>query len=160
MKVSGLILEGSYIQRNNYGNAKSLINVLTIGAELDGLVRITRIAESYYFDKIGAFQIPTQTLVLAGMNHYQFTGDNGIPPASIGANDINPEISNSAAISSVTNAISVFVSQTLNIGLQKSEQDTIEECITSTETLLDPIVEAFKLEGKNLFISFSLIRLF
>lgn len=151
--MSGLILEGSYIQRKNYANAKSLVNVLTIGAELDGLVRITRIAESYYFDKIGAFKIPTQTLVLAGMNHYQFTGDNGIPPASIESNDFKPEVSNSAAVLSVTNAISVFVSQTLNIELKKSEQNTIGKYIASTETLLDPIVEAFKLEGKSFYIS-------
>ena len=56
VKLAGLILEGSYIKRANNMVASCLVNILTIGAELDGLVRITRIAESYYFDSINKFQ--------------------------------------------------------------------------------------------------------
>ena len=51
--VKGLILEGGYIVRKNRNlieNATLIESVLSIGGELDGLNRISRMAESLYFD--------------------------------------------------------------------------------------------------------------
>lgn len=52
----GVILEGSFIQKNklNKTRSSSFPPVLTLGAELDGLARITRMAESYYYDYLDA----------------------------------------------------------------------------------------------------------
>lgn len=50
----GVILEGSFVQKAklNQTRSGSFPPILTLGAELDGLARLTRIAESYYFDNI------------------------------------------------------------------------------------------------------------
>ena len=54
--------------------------VLTIGAELDGLARITRLAESYYFDNLITTKDGSNTIIIPGMNHYQFCGEGNPPP--------------------------------------------------------------------------------
>ena len=81
------------------------------------------------------------------MNHYQFTGDNGPPPAAIAANDFRAEVSNADAVSTLAGVISAFVSQSLGVEVRQSERDLIKKVADATRELLDPIVEAFLLEG-------------
>ena len=52
VKLSGVILEASYVNRVNYDRvaAAKNISILTIAGELDGVNRITRMAESFLFD--------------------------------------------------------------------------------------------------------------
>lgn len=49
---SGTILEGSFVQKANLNKtrADSFPPVLTLGAELDGLARLTRITQAFYYD--------------------------------------------------------------------------------------------------------------
>ncbi len=65
-KLAGLILLNSYLKQSNYDNFNSL-PVLTIGGELDGLVRVTKFAESSYFDS----ELSRMTFIIEGMNHFQ-----------------------------------------------------------------------------------------
>lgn len=54
VKVVGLILEGSYITRKNLNliqNTNLISSILSISGELDGVNRISRMAESFYFDR-------------------------------------------------------------------------------------------------------------
>lgn len=53
-KFAGLVLEGATILRKNYELVKDsnlISSILTIGGELDGLNRISRMSESVYFDE-------------------------------------------------------------------------------------------------------------
>lgn len=53
-KFAGLVLEGASILRKNYELVKDstlISSILTIGGELDGLNRISRMSESVYFDE-------------------------------------------------------------------------------------------------------------
>lgn len=49
----GTVLEGSFVQKSklNATRVSSFPPVFTLGAELDGLARITRLAESFYYDE-------------------------------------------------------------------------------------------------------------
>lgn len=111
--VKGLILEGGYIVRKNRNlveNSTLVESVLTISGELDGVNRISRMAESLHFDL--KFQnrngIKRMTHLVPGMNHYQFAGD-GIPPSNVKNNDITPEITNEQARRSISDILAAHI---------------------------------------------------
>ena len=147
-KVSGLILEGAYVQRKNFAIQSVLNNILTIGGELDGLNRITRMAEAFYFNQknVMANQI---TLIVNGMNHYQFSGD-GQPPILIQQNDIQPEIENSQARDQVTSVLTSFMNISLNIQTDDDKR-LISLYTQNTLLLLEPVIQAFKMDGHYRF---------
>ena len=71
-KFDAVILEGSFIVRKNLDKSSNpkFPPVLTIGAELDWLARVTRMAESYYFNDLMTVKDHTYTIVIPGMNPY------------------------------------------------------------------------------------------
>jgi hypothetical protein len=86
VKVSGIILEGSYIERKHYdqvtNDASTMPPILALGGGLDGVNRIARMAESRYFDSKNADNralFKRLTLIVDGMNHYQFAGEGKYP---------------------------------------------------------------------------------
>ena len=145
VKFSGLILEGAYVERKNRDNSIKLdSNILTLGGELDGLNRITRMTESFYFNKKenNNKQI---TLLVKGMNHYQFAGE-GEPPFLVKQNDIKAEISDDQARDQITSIVNSFMKISLGIS---NDDDTklIQNQLNYTNQLVDPIIAAFQLEG-------------
>lgn len=71
---------------------------LTIGGSKDGLMRITRVAESYWHQvtNIAASQatlFPVE--VLKGVAHYQFAG--GVPPDFVQKNDLKGDVADKTA---------------------------------------------------------------
>lgn len=86
INVTGLILQGSFIQRPNLekSTAPKYPPILTLGGELDGLARVFRMAESYYFNTNSQnVKDKTYTIIIPGMNHYQFCGEGPPPPTVI-----------------------------------------------------------------------------
>jgi len=147
IRVSGLILEASFIKRSYYSNmGVNTLPVLTIGAELDGLVRISRFSESYFFDSKLA-----QTFVINGMNHYQFTGDESDPPEFISQNDFKPEITTTNSTDQSASIITAFMKQQLGLEIDES---IFKKYASSTSRLLQPLIDAFKLEGNSNCIYF------
>ena len=72
---------------------------LTMGGTKDGLMRITRVAESYYhqvanIDSSQANMFPVE--VMEGIAHYQFAG--GVPPSFVQKNDLKGDITDEAAL--------------------------------------------------------------
>ena len=148
-------MEGSFVESRNINKTKhsSFPPVYTIGAELDGMTRITRIAESFYYDY---FSHPTnspraplikqdQTVIVTGMCHFQFVS-SGEPTKIIRENDIAPEIELSEAQNRTTSLITAFMRSTLN---QATDSDTrlINDYMQSTQALVLPILSGFDLEG-------------
>ena len=73
-KFESLILLGSFVTRKNRSQLKDA-QILTVAAELDGLTRITRIAESFTIKRNN--KIKSDHRITEGMNHMQFaTGRN------------------------------------------------------------------------------------
>jgi len=65
-------LTGGYIQRKYLWPTFNFnVPTLTIGGELDGLSRITRIAEAFYVSKVRDNHIDDYPVIVApGVNHY------------------------------------------------------------------------------------------
>jgi hypothetical protein len=67
---AGQVLYGSVLVRKNTGAGAFATPTLTVGAELDGLMRISRVAEAWFYaQRDGADQRPV--IVLPGQSHMQ-----------------------------------------------------------------------------------------
>lgn len=91
---------------------------LTIGGSKDGLMRITRIAESYWHQITNI--TPSQSNffpveVLEGVSHYQFAG--GVPPSFVQDNDLRADVADADARTMVGQTMTTFIDQVLNTGL-------------------------------------------
>ena len=93
---------------------KYSVPTLTLGAELDGLMRITRLTEALYHsvirvgegvkDPIREFPV----IVIEGANHLQFSDESNIP-LMVKMRDLKAEISQSEAHNEIAKAISAFL---------------------------------------------------
>ena len=140
------VLMGSYLLRK-YRDETYPISTLTIGGELDGLCRVTRIMESFYHSVIKASNrtkavtnFPVVTV--AGMTHMQFA--SGDPPPMVKERDLRPEISEAQAHTAVASLVNTFIS--LHLGDPQS-LSVLSKAVETTELFMQPIITAFELEG-------------
>lgn len=96
---------GSVLERGNHvinddgtTHYKFKVPTLTMAGEKDGLMRVTRVAESWYhqIENIEDAQknmFPVFTL--EGASHWSFA--TGVPPSAVKKRDLRPEISESDA---------------------------------------------------------------
>ncbi|KAK6191736.1 hypothetical protein SNE40_003342 [Patella caerulea] len=92
--VKGILLFGSYLTKGNKLSDYP-VPVLTISGDLDGLTRVTRIAESFEELKANAAKSQnaiyrTPVIVLNGVNHGQFS--SGTMPSNVLEYDLTPEV--------------------------------------------------------------------
>ena len=97
---------------------------------------------SYYNSEQPSPQKDT-TIVIPGMNHYQFVA-SGTPPSHVAKNDIKPEIDNAAALKQVTEVIATFIQFTLG---DISKKSVLTSHVALSAQLLDPLISMLKLEG-------------
>ena len=143
--AKGQILMGSYLLEK-YRNVAYKVPTLTIGGELDGLTRVTRIMEAYYHQVLNATDKTTLTnfpvIVINGMTHLQFA--SGDPPPLVKLRDLAPEISYEDAHRKVATYITAFIS--LHTG-DSSAVKIIASAVQSSKVFLEPIITAYTLEG-------------
>eukprot|EP00457_Paulinella_chromatophora_P005137 gb/GEZN01005151.1/.p1 GENE.gb/GEZN01005151.1/~~gb/GEZN01005151.1/.p1 ORF type:complete len:569 (+),score=83.65 gb/GEZN01005151.1/:50-1756(+) len=91
------------------------VRTLTIGGELDGVVRVSRIAEAFYTQVALSSSSPSNhpVVVVLGLNHGIFLSDpaspgNALPP-SVATQDLQPEISPKQAQAILSELIAQFV---------------------------------------------------
>jgi len=103
-QIKGLITMGSTLTRDNRKMNKdgtthfNNVPTLTIGGTKDGLMRISRIAESWYHgrENIEAAQNWMFPVVaLDGVSHMGFT--SGTPPKAVLKRDLRPEVTEDVA---------------------------------------------------------------
>jgi hypothetical protein len=124
--------------------------VMTIGGELDGLARVTRMAEAYY-NQIATSDLgkeaATKTLpvtVVEGVTHMQFA--SGEIPQNVLHKDLVPEVSYDAAHRAIASDVAAFVR-----GLYDDNWADLESRVEETGKLVEPIVDALLLEGYHQF---------
>ena len=155
-KPNGMILLASFLVRSFRSESIPDIGpgqysfpncpVLSIGAELDGLARISRFAEAYY-NQIEQNTNPDEAkkqlpiTMVEGMTHMQFA--SGPIPREVMNRDLLPEISYDDAHSIVANDMTNFAIAVLNL----HNWDKLNDRIESSKKLLSPMIEAMKLEG-------------
>ena len=143
----GQILLGSFLLRK-YRNASYPVPTLTIGGELDGLCRVTRIMESYYHRILhaGDQQAAIKTFpvaVVEGMSHMQFA--SGDIPLLLKLRDLKPEISYDDAHKAVAGLMTAFMS--VRVDGNSTALSALTHAIQNTEKFLKPIIAAYELEG-------------
>ncbi len=83
------------------------------------------------------------------MNHYQFAGE-GIPPSNVANNDITASITNEQAWEAASDIIASFMHLSLKTSTEK-DKEVLVKAQEETNTLVNPLIEAFKLEGSYHF---------
>jgi len=157
--VDAQILLGSFITRafkNDY-HFSYPVPTLTVGAELDGLCRVTRIAEAYYTQLIDPYNVDIDSnnkkfpvTIISGASHMQFA--SGIPPDFVYEHDLAPEISYDEAHELIAQDMSDYMSS-LIIDAKDSEESMtrLQTRLKKTATFVNPIIEALNLEGYHNF---------
>ena len=92
--VAGQILTGGFLARSVIAPKLNYpVPTLTVGGELDGLARVTRIVESLYqMEKQQVSTMDFPVVVLQGVSHYQFAGEGPVPEL-LKLRDLTPEVS-------------------------------------------------------------------
>ena len=147
----GQILMGAYLLRN-YRNQTFPVPTLTLGGELDGLTRVTRIMEEYYHRILMAKNMQAATklfpvAVIEGMSHFQFASGN--IPSHVKNHDLKPEISYETAHALVANLTSAFLA--LQVGDTRG-LPAIQSAVKATGSFFKPVINAYQLEGSYNFL--------
>ena len=150
----GQILLGSFLLRK-YRNETYPVPTMTIGGELDGVSRVTRIMEEYYHrvlhsneeHKKMASAAAFPVVVVEGLSHMQFA--SGDPPALVKDRDLQPEISYDEAHAIVGSLMASFVAVRLG---DASQQHVIDDALSSTAAFVQPLIAAYEQEGFYNFV--------
>ena len=116
------------------------IPTLTLAGSKDGLMRITRIAESYWHQvtNINSSQANMFPVVaLEGVAHYQFAG--GVPPSFVQDNDLKGDVDDGSARDMVGDSIASFIGQVMTNSVAASND--------TTPGLMAPFLEGMHQEG-------------
>lgn len=154
-----MILMGAFLVRDfkseavpEVGPGQYMFNscpVLTIGGELDGLARITRIAEAYHTQinmntDVDHAKHYFPVTVVEGMSHMQFS--SGDIPKLVEMRDLLPEISYNEAHQYVSADVASFLN-----GVYNNDYSKLDTRLEQSLTLFDPIIKALELEGYHQF---------
>ena len=143
-KIFGQILIGSYLERKYRSSTEIYpISTLTLSGELDGLTRVTRIIEAFYFYST----YPHFTLIIPGMNHMNVA--SGKPPNRIIRNDISSEINETIAHQQLAILICDYMNMLLN---NQTTTSLLEYNFDRTKLFSQPYFDASKLEGSYHFL--------
>lgn len=130
----GLVLLGSFVLRKYRTSSGDFrVPTLTLGGEVDGVCRVTRMAEAFAVNK-GSSSV----IVLPGVSHMQFA--SGAASSVIQQHDLKPEVSEASAHSDIGRYVGSFLD---------SNSAELAAGSSSTATVLGPIVEAMRQEGSE-----------
>jgi hypothetical protein len=162
--VTAQILMGSFLTRvwkNDYVFSYP-VPTLTIGGELDGLARVTRISEAYYTQLLDpAAPVPYSpslpgsdlvktfpVTVIEGSTHMQFA--SGTPPDLVFKMDLVPEKSYPAAHRAIADDFVNYMRLHL-FPADTAPQEHLHRRLQETRAFAAPILDALHLEGYHNF---------
>ena len=138
-EITGQILLGSYLLRAYHlTNTTFPVPTLTLSGELDGLTRVTRIIESFYFYS----SYPHFTVIIPGMNHMNIA--SGKPTDSIIEKDIQSEINETTAHEELATRMIDYINMLLN---HQTITPMLEYNLNQTKIFAQPYIQALDLEG-------------
>lgn len=159
--ATGMVLLGSFITRNyKTGTTKEgrpiiefSVPSLTIGGEMDGLLRLTRVVESMYSQIVSApsneFDQAVKSkavTIIEGMNHMQFA--SGEPPKFVLDHDLQSEVSEKDAHKNVISDMSTFLQALQGNALSSNKYwKILSKRVEDSIKFAQPIIDAFLLEG-------------
>ena len=150
--VTGLVLLGAFLKRVHRGAPPYPIPTLTVGGGMDGVCRVSRIMEEY-IHRIHTAKNRTEAIkhfpvtVIPGMSHLQFA--SGPPSDLIKMYDLKAEIKNVSAHNMTSLVVSSFIEFSLHGS--SSRLRALELSVNKTRRFLQPLIEAYTLEGSYQF---------
>lgn len=157
-RVTAQILMGSFLTRTwktDY-HFSYPVPTLTIGGELDGLARVTRISEAFYTQLVDsnerALKVDLNSsfpvTVIKGTTHMQFA--SGAPPDLVYKMDLVPEKSYAEAHTLIAHDFIAFMSQYVLPEHDEASQ-TMQRRLLETSAFVAPILDSLHLEGYHNF---------
>ncbi|XP_065190022.1 uncharacterized protein LOC135820899 [Sycon ciliatum] len=154
--LRGQVLLGAFLLRkwrNTTGEGWQYpVSTLTVGGELDGLSRITRLAESYWHQVLhpypGAGPDRFPLVVLPGVTHFQFA--SGAPPYTVRERDFKPEVTLEAAQGMIASVVASYLTSHTPVAAQANIATTarqLEDMVKETGDLVEPLITALEMEG-------------
>ena len=152
INATGQILLNAFLQRK-YRNVTFPVSTLTVGGELDGLSRVTRIMEAYYHQIVLAknasqASIDWPVVVVAGMNHFDAASSS--PPLLVKERDLKSEISVQVAHEIIARLTTTFMEIRLGNDTGRS---TLLDAVKETDVIVNPLIRAYEIEGSYHFKS-------
>ncbi len=127
---------------------------LTIGGELDGLCRLSRIVEALYSQvsfssdpSAAALQLPVTAI--KGINHMRFA--SGMPPTFVKDNDLQAELSEEDAHALIADDAALFM-HSLVYPSEASFKQKLANRVQEVTAYLQPITDALLLESYRGFL--------
>lgn len=128
------------------------VPVLSIGGELDGVVRISRMAEALYTQThLSSSDFPV--VLLAGMNHASLL--SGAPPAAVASSDLKAELSSSEAVKAVADAVVNFIKYHTGSALAAEAKSALAQLHAAGEELVGPLLDALVNQEGSWFLTGS-----
>lgn len=151
---TGLLLFGSYLTSGNRVDTYPK-PALTLAGELDGLTRITRIAECWrQFEDLLAVdetqRFSRSVVALPGQTHSQFCSNVNI--TSFGTKDLCPEVTWDAAHAAIGEVVADFLTLLWKVGNsddRSSAETRLEAKLTYTESLVRGFLTAQEAEAQD-----------
>ncbi|CAH1783495.1 unnamed protein product [Owenia fusiformis] len=150
--LSGIMFFGSYMKGSDLVSYP--LPVLTLTGDLDGMARVTKIAQEFRKlekavdnNKDGALELKYPVVTMDGVNHGQYaTGE--MPPA-VKEYDIPARVDGSIAQTKMANAIVQFMVHTLQkpTNLIKNAATWLQARYQDNEKRMQPIIEALEIEN-------------
>ncbi|KAI6653218.1 hypothetical protein LOD99_3743 [Oopsacas minuta] len=151
--LSAIILMGSFLTRDvtrlSWPDGEYIIdypvNVLTVGGELDGMCRVTRMAEAYYKQQVNVKMAKQKDkfplVIIGGINHAQYF--SGEPNSFIQKNDLKSEITKLDGFNIISQVIVEYIENYEDLDSSQILK-TLREW---TEEFIAPLITAFHMEG-------------
>ena len=116
--IKGYILMGSFIKRTYYSLYTSSKKILTIQGDLDGLVRVTRIAESFYhMVKSEDDLLKFPHIIVPGLSHLSFVSS---APEAMKLKDLEAEVDEAQALEMIASIVSEFMHADVDLEAKES----------------------------------------
>lgn len=152
--TSGFIMLGSFLKRM-HRSGDFPVPTLTVGGELDGVCRVSRIMEEYvhhidmaedYMAAVRKFPVT----VIPGMTHMQFA--SGKPSDTIEKFDLVSEVADDDAQLQVSLVVASFIEVTLGKDAASSSAlSYLKTAVANSGIFFQPLMDAYKLEGSYYF---------
>jgi hypothetical protein len=151
-----LVLTGAYVSRPNRPGVNSSaptfrIPTLSVVGELDGLARVSRFAEAWWWqlqretDPVRQANFPV--LVVPGMTHGQWCHFDGPVPTEVATYDLTAEISEDAAHTAGAHLIGAYLSASLHGSQAAQNAAVIAAAQNASAIFLAPLVESLVYEA-------------
>ena len=170
-QIEGYYNRYSYLAAFNFGaslerqyNLSYPLPILSVNGELDGLQKITRVAEAFYngYDRqkkdvaLGTWEHPI--VLVPGMNHMQFA-DGQDPTMVVEKLDLLPDIETKVAHIQVAKAVSRFLEMHIDGKFSASTEvsslppaikdafNYVSSLVTESRKMVGPLIEGYRLEA-------------